>query len=113
MQSPPELRDEARRLSRLQQLQILDTAPEAVLDHLTELASAITGMPIALISLIDRDRQWFKAAIGLAQGAQTPRSISFCGHAIASDELFEVEDAHHDPRFADNPLVIGDPRIAH
>lgn len=113
MQSPPELRDEARRLSRLHQLQVLDTGPEAVLDHLTELAAAITGMPIALISLIDHDRQWFKAAVGLDQGGQTPRSISFCGHAIASDELFEVKDAHADPRFADNPLVAGDPRIAH
>lgn len=113
MQSPPEISDEARRLSRLHQLQILDTAPEDVLDRLTELAATLCGMPIALISLIDHDRQWFKAAIGLEQGAQTPRSVSFCGHAIASDELFEVDDAHHDPRFADNPLVLGAPHIAH
>lgn len=113
MQSPPELRDEARRLSRLRQLQVLDTASETVLDQLTELAAAISGMPIALISLVDRDRQWFKSAYGMRQGTQTPRDISLCGHAIASDEIFEVDDARRDPRFADNPLVAGRPHITH
>lgn len=113
MQSPPEIRDEARRLTRLHRLDLLDTASEAVLDHFTELAAAISGMPIALISLIDRDRQWFKSAVGLPQGGQTHRDISFCGHAIASDDLFEVINASEDPRFSDNPLVTGHPNIAH
>ena len=90
MQAPPALENEARRLNRLRQLGVLDTEAEAVLDAFTQLASSITGMPIALISLIDHDRQWFKSAVGLPQGGQTPRSLSFCGHAIAADEVFEV-----------------------
>lgn len=113
MQAPPVLENEARRLNRLRQLGVLDTEAEAVLDAFTQLASSITGMPIALISLIDHDRQWFKSAVGLPQGGQTPRSLSFCGHAIAADEVFEVEDARHDPRFADNPFVVNAPHVTH
>lgn len=104
---------ENRRLRRLHQLGLLDTESEAVLDNFTQLASSLTGMPIALISLIDSNRQWFKSAIGLPQGAQTSRDIAFCNHAIQSDEFFEVEDARNDHRFAANPLVQGDPYIAH
>ena len=113
MQAPPALENEARRLNRLRQLGVLDTEGEAVLDAFTQLASSITGMPIALISLIDHDRQWFKSAVGLPQGGQTPRSLSFCGHAIAADEVFEVEDARHDPRFSDNPFVVNAPHVTH
>jgi PAS domain S-box-containing protein len=104
---------ESRRLSRLHRLGLLDTEAEAVLDNFTQLAARLTGLPIALISLIDSDRQWFKSAIGLPQGAETSRDIAFCHHAIQSDEFFEVEDARLDPRFADNPLVCGSPHIAH
>ncbi len=113
MQAPPVLENEAWRLNRLRQLGVLDTEAEAVLDAFTQLASSVTGMPIALISLIDHDRQWFKSAVGLPQGGQTPRSLSFCGHAIAADEVFEVEDARHDPRFADNPFVVNAPHVTH
>ncbi len=104
---------EARRLRRLHRLGLLDTEAESVLDNFTQLAARLTGLPIALISLIDSERQWFKSAIGLPQGAQTPRDIAFCHHAICSDAFFEVEDARQDPRFADNPLVRGDPHIAY
>lgn len=104
---------ESRRLSRLHRLGLLDTEAEAVLDNFTQLAARMADMPIALISLIDSDRQWFKSAIGLPQGAETSRDIAFCHHAIQSGEFFEVEDARLDPRFADNPLVCGDPHIAH
>lgn len=114
MQRPPTLDNEALRLDRLRRLGVLDTEAEAVLDSFTELAAAITGMPIALISLIDDDRQWFKSAIGIPQGGETPREFSFCGHAIASgDDVFEVEDASRDPRFCDNPFVEGLPHVAH
>jgi signal transduction histidine kinase len=104
---------ESRRLSRLHSLALLDTEPEAFLDSFTELAARLTDMPIALISLIDSDRQWLKSAIGLPRGTQTPRDISFCQYAIKGDDFFEVEDASLDPRFADNPLVCSDPHIAH
>ncbi|AEG91490.1 ATP-binding protein [Ramlibacter tataouinensis] len=113
MQSPPVPDDEERRLRRLRRLDLLDTGPEAVLDAITELAASLTGMPIALISLVDRDRQWWKSAVGLPQGGGTPRGISFCGHAIGGEGLFEVEDARGDQRFAGNPLVAGEPHVVH
>lgn len=104
---------EQQRLRRLHALNLLDTQSEQVLDAFTDLAASVTGMPIALISLVDQERQWFKSAVGLAQGAQTPREVSFCGHAVAGDELFEVEDASRDQRFFDNPLVTGGPLVVH
>lgn len=113
MQAPPALENEAQRLRRLRQLAVLDTEAEAVLDAFTELAASITGMPIALITLVDHDRQWFKSAVGMPQGGQTPRSLSFCGHAIGGDKIFEVEDARQDPRFSDNPYVLHAPHVAH
>ncbi|MFD0669752.1 hybrid sensor histidine kinase/response regulator [Ramlibacter sp. MAHUQ-53] len=114
MLAPPVPEDEARRLERLRRLGLLDTGAEAVLDSFTDLAASVTGMPIALISLVDSDRQWFKSARGLPQGGQTPREVSFCGHAVAAgDELFEVEDATCDPRFQDNPIVTGALRVVH
>lgn len=107
MKKPPSLENESLRLGALHRLGLLDTEPEAVLDNFTRLAVTITGMPIALLSLVDHDRQWWKSAIGLPQGGYTSRDLSFCGHAIAGDELFEVDDATCDERFADNPLVTG------
>ncbi len=102
--------NEQERLRALEKYDILDTLPEREFDNLTRLASYITGSPIALISLLDEHRQWFKSRIGL-QAAETPRNISFCQHAIMSNELFEVPDAMSDRRFRKNPLVTEDPNI--
>ncbi len=113
MKRPPALDNEDLRVARLLRLGLLDSEAEAVLDHFTELAAAVTGMPIALISLIDQNRQWWKSAVGLPQGGGTHRDFSFCGHAIVGNDLFEVEDARQDERFADNPHVLKDPRIVH
>lgn len=84
--------------------------PEERFDRLTRLAKRLFNVPIALVSLVDADRQWFKSSVGLA-ALQTPRDISFCGHAIASDTTLLVPNAKLDPRFHDNPLVTGDPHI--
>ena len=107
----PELPDnEAERIAALHGIDILDTAPEADFDHLTALAAELLDAPIALVSLIDSERQWFKSRFGL-QAEETGRDISFCGHAILNDTAFIVEDAVADERFADNPLVQGPPGI--
>ena len=103
--------NEAERIARLQSLAILDTEPEAMFDALTRLASEACGVPIALISLVDSERQWFKSNIGLPETIQTPRDVSFCSQAILAPEIMEVNDALTDPRFADSPLVTGDPDI--
>ncbi|MBL8022494.1 MAG: GAF domain-containing protein [Leptospirales bacterium] len=110
MLSAPLPQDEIPRLYALDQSGIVDSPPEAEYDDLVALASAICGTPIALLSIVARERQWFKARVGLA-AAETPRDISFCAHAILQDDLFVVEDAAQDPRFADNPLVTADPNI--
>ncbi len=102
--------DEAWRLQSLLDLNVLDTAPEAEFDALVKVASLVCGVPISLISLVDADRQWFKADVGLG-ATQTPRDIAFCSHAILGNDIFEVEDALHDQRFAGNPLVQGAPDI--
>lgn len=102
---------EASRQHSLDLLAVLDTGAEASFDGLVQAAAAICGTPIALISLIDHDRQWFKANVGLEGVSETPRAISFCTHAIEQRDLFVVEDAQLDPRFASSPLVTGDPRI--
>ena len=102
---------EQNRLKVLEELQILDTANNKLFDNLTVLASQICNTPIALISLIDEKRQWFKSKVGLSID-ETEREISFCGHAIyESDSFFEVKDAKKDNRFKDNPLVTGKPNI--
>ena len=101
---------EAKRLKVLWQYDVLDTVPEELFDDLTELAARICEAPIALISLVDEDRQWFKSKVGLTI-KETSRDISFCGHAIKQQELFIVPDATKDLRFAHNPLVISDPKI--
>ncbi|MDP9107608.1 MAG: PAS domain S-box protein, partial [Pseudomonadota bacterium] len=102
--------DEAGRLHALSRYQILDSPGEADYDDFTLLATLLCGTPIALISLVDAERQWFKSQHGL-DVSQTARSVSFCAHAILSDDLLEVTDATLDPRFADNPLVTGAPHI--
>ena len=102
---------EAERLAALQDLKVLDTPPEQVFDGLVEAAALVCGVPISLISLVDADRQWFKANVGLDHTAETPREHAFCSVAIEQDELLEVPDATLDERFADNPMVIGEPGI--
>ncbi|WP_375183996.1 EAL domain-containing protein [Aquabacterium sp.] len=103
--------DEARRLARLKALAVLDTPAEPLFDALTRLASELCDMPIALVSLIDADRQWFKAAVGLPGVCETPRDVAFCSHAILGEDILEVPDARLDPRFAQNPLVTEPPHI--
>lgn len=108
---PPEIPDnEQARLRSLQELEILDTAPEPRFDALTAIAAHILNVPIVLISLVDSDRQWFKSRHGLA-ATETPRDVSFCGHVVASEAPLIVADTFADERFRDNPLVTGDPRI--
>ncbi|MCY7334097.1 MAG: PAS domain S-box protein, partial [Pseudanabaena sp. CAN_BIN31] len=110
MQKPEIPVNESDRLVALNRYQILDTLPEQEYDDLTQLAADICNTPIALISLVDRDRQWFKSRVGL-EATETPRDISFCGHTVAANEILNVPDATQDPRFADNPLVVNDPNI--
>nr|EDZ40375.1 MAG: Diguanylate cyclase with GAF sensor [Leptospirillum sp. Group II '5-way CG'] len=102
--------NEADRLKALRALDILDTPPEERFDRLTRMARRLFNVPIALVTLVDEDRQWFKSNMGLAV-SETPRSVSFCGHAILQEDFFIIPDARSDPRFSDNPLVLGDPRI--
>jgi diguanylate cyclase (GGDEF)-like protein/PAS domain S-box-containing protein len=106
--TPP---DETSRLAHLRELVVLDTPPEPVFDSIARMASELCGVPIALLSLVDTERQWFKANVGLPGVNETPRDVAFCAHAIHQDAVFEVPDALHDPRFADNPLVAGAPDI--
>ncbi len=110
MKAPELPANERSRQTALDQLRILDTPPEDRFDRLTRMAARLLDAPIALISLIDRDRQWFKSCVGLGVG-ETPRSISFCGHAIFDRQPLVIEDALEDERFCDNPLVTGDPNI--
>src|SRR4051812_24558408 len=110
MKAPGRPVDEPTRLNALQRYDILDTLPEQALDDLTALAAHICNAPIALISLVDADRQWFKSRFGYSE-TETSRDVSFCGHAILNPELFIVADAALDSRFADNSLVTGDPHI--
>lgn len=102
--------NEEHRLADLVSYDILDSAPEAAFDDITRIASWISGKPIALVSLIDKDRQWFKSRHGL-NAEETPRKVSFCGHAIHGSAIFIVPDAQNDARFLDNPLVTGAPHV--
>ena len=102
--------NEKRRLKVLWQYDVLDTVPEELFDDLTELAAKICEAPIALISLVDEKRQWFKSKVGITVN-ETSRDVSFCAHAIRQADLFIVPDATRDARFAANPFVTSDPKI--
>jgi phosphoribosyl 1,2-cyclic phosphodiesterase/CheY-like chemotaxis protein len=102
--------DEERRIASLRALKILDTEPEERFDRITRLAAAFFDVPMAVISLIDEDRQWFKSSLGL-NAKESPRDAAFCAHVVYSHEPMIVPDAFQDARFADNPLVINKPRI--
>jgi GAF domain-containing protein len=107
---PPLLPDEPERLEALERYEIMDTPAEQAYDDLTLLASHICETPIALVSLVDADRQWFKSNIGL-DANETHRDMAFCAHAIAAPETMVVSDTLQDERFQFNPLVVEDPKI--
>jgi hypothetical protein len=102
--------NETERLGFLKYLAILDTPCELVLDRIVFTAAQLFEVPISTLTLVDKDRQWFKAGVGL-RISQTPRDIAFCAHTILSPEGLIVENASCDPRFSDNPLVIGEPKV--
>ena len=110
MQAPLTPIDETQRLRALTTLCILDTLPEERFDRIARLACRALSVPIALVSLVDRDRQWFKSRQGL-EACETSRHVSFCGHAILQEGPLVVPDALRDARFHDNPLVAGNPHI--
>ncbi len=102
--------NEDARCAALAECNILDTPPEAVFDELTRSARALCDTPAALVSLVDADRQWFKSHDGIAAN-QTPRGVSFCSYVVFTQSTLVIEDATHDSRVSDSPLVIGDPHI--
>jgi GAF domain-containing protein len=102
--------NEDARLKALRDLLLLDTLPEARYNNIVEFAAAEFNVPMVLISLVDNDRQWFKASVGMSV-CETSRDVSFCGHAILAPDTLVVPDALGDVRFMDNPLVIGEPHI--
>ena len=110
MTSAPVPENETARLEALNACQVLDTTPEQAFDDLVKIAASVCSVPIALVSLIDETRQWFKAKVGL-DVSETPRQLAFCAHAILESGVMIVPDASIDPRFADNPLVTADPHI--
>ena len=110
MKKPDTPHDEQARLETLRSLNVLDSPSENRFDRLTRMAKRMFDVPIALVSLVDENRQWFKSCIGL-NVSETPREISFCGHAILGSEIFVVPDTTKDERFADNPLVLNEPKI--
>ena len=110
MQPPDIPETEDQRIAELRSLLLLDSSPEERFDRITRVAKQLFDVPIALVSLVDTDRQWFKSCIGL-DVSETGRDISFCGHAILNDDVFIVENALKDIRFSDNPLVKGGPEI--
>lgn len=110
MQVPSPAKNEKRRIEKLNSLDILDTQAQERFDRLTRLARKMFNVPIALVSLVDENRQWFKSCFGLPV-RETSRDVSFCGHAILGDDIFIINNALEDERFFDNPLVTGEPNI--
>jgi len=102
--------DEEDRLHALRQLLILDTPPEERFDRIVQFAAQEFEVPMALITFVDAERQWFKASVGL-DACETARETSFCGHAILKNEIMLINDATQDPRFHDNPFVINEPHV--
>ena len=109
-QEYPRADNDAERIAFLNDLAILDTAPDANLDRITELCRDVFGVPVAVVTLVSDERQWFKSVQGL-DVCETSRDVAFCNYTILSEEIFEVADATVDPRFAANPLVVDDPSI--
>lgn len=110
MQLPATPHNEVERLHVLRALNLLDSQKDERFDRLTRMATRMFNVPIALVSLVDANRQWFKSCVGL-QASETPRDVSFCGHAILGNDIFVIEDATKDTRFFDNPLVTDAPHI--
>ena len=106
----PKPANESERLAALRSCGVLDTEPEPTFDEIAKLASQLCDTPIALVSLVDADRQWFKARVGLP-AAETSRDVSFCAYSVANNEPLVVRDANCDQRFAGNPLVTAEPKI--
>lgn len=111
MPAAPLRPDESEIQEALRSLEVMDTGPEAEFDALARAAALVCEVPVSLITLLDTERQWFKANVGLPGVTQTPRDAAFCAHAVLQDDIFEVPDAKADPRFAANPLVLGTPNI--
>lgn len=103
--------DEDDRLAALYRYHVLDSPPEAAFDTITRALSKLLDVPIALVTLVDRERQWFKSRHGLEETSETPRDQAFCAHTIMRDDVFIVPDARDNPRFRNNPLVTGPPHI--
>jgi diguanylate cyclase (GGDEF)-like protein len=110
MQIPALPQDEAKRITALRSLNILDTPPEERFDRLTRLARRMFAVPIATVTLIDTNRQWFKSSVGLPN-RETHRDLAFCSYTILGDDVLLIEDTHIDERYRDHPLVIGEPHI--
>lgn len=110
MLAAPTPANELQRLAALLRHKLLDVRPEPRFEAMTRVVVAATGAPVALISLVDADRQWFMCKVGL-NASETPREVSFCGHVVCGSEPLVIADAHRDERFADNPLVTGDPHV--
>lgn len=110
MKRAPIPKNESARLEALHSLRLLDTPPEEQFDRITRLATRVFKTPISTITLVDEEREWFKSCQGL-DAKEGDRAISFCGHAMLADDIFIIPDALKDPRFADNPMVVGEPHI--
>src|ERR1700744_1935384 len=110
MIAPPIPANESKRLQDLIEVELLDTPTEKEFDDIVKLASEICQTPISLITLVDNNRSWAKASIGM-EDAHSDRAVSFCGHVVLKDELFEIQDTLNDERFFDNPFVVNEPRI--